>query len=195
MKMKFHWIAAIALAALAGTAKAQMGPPGHGPLGWMGGEDLPEFRLLMKAAHLTPDQKAQIRDILKGDRGQMRPIVGQIRALREQIAAKLAGTAPVGLEDFQPIEKQISALREQAAQHALGLALKIRALLTPEQLQHVAAFQQKFASLHDQMRELMQSEGMGPGGGPGCPMMGGAPCPMMGGPGGPPPGSPPPNEP
>jgi hypothetical protein len=44
-------------------------------------------------------------------------------------------------------------------QNELNLALQVRSILTPAQLQKVAQFHQQFENLHQQMRALMSANG------------------------------------
>jgi len=63
--------------------------------------------------------------------------------------------------DLSAQTQQIAQAQQQMLQNELNVALQVRAILTPAQLQKVAQFHEKFENLHQQMRALM-----GPGGPP-----------------------------
>jgi Spy/CpxP family protein refolding chaperone len=145
--------ASLLLGAPAALAEGRGGGPGGEGFGEMHG-----MRMLLHAAHLTPDQKNQVHELMKSVRMQNRDTFKQLRALREQIADKLASTASVNATDLAPLQTQITQLRGQLAQQSIKTALQIRALLTPDQLSRVADLHVKMKALHEQERELFQGE-------------------------------------
>ncbi len=151
--------AALALVALPAAGRAQpMGPMGSmGPMGMHDGPDhgMMGMKVLLRAAHLTPDQRNQVRDIVRGSHQEAQPLMEQLHQLHEQIASKLAGTGSVTLAELTPLQQQVNAVQGQVEQLRLKAALQIRALLTAEQLQRVAATHQKLLTLREEMRDVM----------------------------------------
>jgi Spy/CpxP family protein refolding chaperone len=134
----------------AGPAMAEMGP--HGPE--LEGLDHGHLMMLMRIAKLTDDQKAQAHQIMKDAHEQSKPLVKQIRGLKEQLSEKMVGTTSLQLSDLAPLRQQIRDLQIQVDDQALGAMIKVHNLLKPDQLQRVADAHAKFKSLHQQMEEL-----------------------------------------
>ncbi len=147
-----------------GTSTKQCNMMGHG--GMMGrGEmmgGMAALPVFLRSADLTPAQKTQVRKILHDNRANMRDESSKMHTAREQIAAKLFSTGPVTQSDLAPQTKQIAQVEQQMLENELNVALQVRKILTPEQLQKVAQFHQKFENLHHQMRALMKTEGPPP---------------------------------
>ena len=130
---------------------------GHG--GMMGGmSPLPVF---LRAAGLTPAQQDQVKKILQDNRAKMHGQFDQMHTARQQMAAKLFSNGQLTANDLSAQTQQIAQAQQQMLQNELNVALQVRAILTPAQLQKVAQFHEKFENLHQQMRALM-----GPGGPP-----------------------------
>jgi Spy/CpxP family protein refolding chaperone len=156
---------------------------GHG--GMMDGmSTLPMF---LRAANLTPAQQAKVKTIMDANRATMHSQFELMHTAREQMAEKLFSTGAVTAADLSAQTQQIAQAQQQLLQNELSVALQVRAILTPAQLQRVAQFHQQFESLLKQMHTLMQANG-GPGPGDDGPGPGDGP-PSAGGPGpdGPPP--------
>jgi Spy/CpxP family protein refolding chaperone len=135
------------------VALSQMhGGPGGGFEGMHG------MHMLLRAANLTPDQKNQVHDFMKAERTQNKATFQQIRALQEQIADKLAGTAAVNLNDLNALQGQITQLRGQIALQSMKTAVQIRTLLTPVQVSKVADMHVKMKALREQEHQLFQEE-------------------------------------
>ncbi len=150
-------VIALAIAVSAYTQESPGGPPMmggphmmmHGP----GGP--PFFMMLLKSANLTADQKTHVHQILGSDRAAMRAKFEQLHAIHEQIADKLLSTGQVSATDLTPLVQQAAAIQQQIDTQHLDTAIKIRALLTSDQLSKVAQTHQKLKGLFDQMRTLM----------------------------------------
>ena len=134
------------------------GMMGHGMMGGM--SPLPIF---LRAANLTPAQQTQVNKILVDNRTAAHSQFDQMHQAREAIAAKLFSTGPLTANDLSAQTQQIAQAQQQMLQSELNMALQVRAVLTPAQLQKVAQLHAKFESLHQQMRALM---GPPPGDGP-----------------------------
>ena len=148
-------MASLVLGVLPPVALSQMRPGGPGGEGF---EGMHGMHMLLKAANLTPDQKNQVHDLMKATRMQNKGTFKQIHALQEQIADKLAGTAPVNENDLNALQSQILQLKGQLAQQSMKTAVQIRTLLTPAQLSKVADMHVKMKALHEQERQLFQEE-------------------------------------
>jgi Spy/CpxP family protein refolding chaperone len=148
----------LAIAALPAAASAE---PPHGE----GMGEIGPMKVLLRTANLTSDQQAQVRQLMQTNREQVQPLRSQIHTLRQQIAAKLFNTGTVTMADLTPMEQQIAQLHAQIADASLKAALKIRALLSNDQLTRMAQTNQKLESLHAQMESLMNPDGTasGPG--------------------------------
>ena len=129
----------------------ECGMMGYG--GMMGhGGMLPIF---LRAANLTTDQQAQVKKIMEDNRATLQAQFQQMHTAREQMAAKLFSTGPVTAADLSTQTQQIAQAQQQMLQNELKVALQVRAILTPAQLQKVVQFHQQFENLHQQMRALM----------------------------------------
>jgi Spy/CpxP family protein refolding chaperone len=132
--------------------RAQMHDEGMKSCGMMGHGMMPIF---LRAADLTPAQQAQIKQILQDNRAKMHAQSEQMHAAREAMAAKLLSAGTVTASDLSTEIQQISQAQQQMLQSKLNMALQVRAVLTPAQLQRVAQVHAQFESLHQQMRALM----------------------------------------
>jgi len=133
---------------------------GHGGMmgrgGMMGMGPLPVF---LRAANLTPDQQAQVKKIMEDNRAKIHGQFQQMHTAREQMAAKLFSTGPLTAADLSAQTQQIAQAQQQMLQNEINVALQVRSILTPAQLQKVAQFHQQFENLHQQMRALMGANG------------------------------------
>jgi len=154
----------LALGGLSASARAQMGPP-HGE----GVGEIGPLKMLLRSASLTQDQQAQVHQLMQSQRSQVQPLEKQIRALREQIADKLLNTGTVTAADLGALQQQIAQLQSQVADQTLKTVLKIRALLSNEQLTRMNQVHQKLKALHGEMESLVNPDGSEPGPGPGGP--------------------------
>lgn len=150
--------AVLAMALMLGTALLGSVPPAFAQMrpergGWGrdGGMALP---LLIRAAKLTPEQDEKVRAILTNHRTVTRNTVEQLRRAQDELADKLLGTAPMQVADLQPLLKQIAALREQLLQDSAQIALEVRAVLTPEQLERAGQVRVRMKQLQSEMQQI-----------------------------------------
>jgi Spy/CpxP family protein refolding chaperone len=140
--------------------KGECGMMGHDGMmhhgGMMGMGPLPIF---LRAANLTADQQAKVKKIIEDNRAALHGQFQQMHTAREQMAAKLFSTVPLKASDLSAQTQQIAQAQQQMLQNELNLALQVRSILTPAQLQKVAQFHQQFENLHQQMRALMGANG------------------------------------
>jgi Spy/CpxP family protein refolding chaperone len=109
---------------------------------------------------MTPDQRAQLRDAMKAEKPAMRDLMDQLRTAHEELADRVFAPGTLTAADVGPQVKKIAALRDQLVQQALAMTLKVRGLLTPEQLAEAAKKKDRLRALHQEMRGLL---GPGPG--------------------------------
>jgi hypothetical protein len=138
------------LAGLPAAALAQVGPP-HAELEGM---DHGHLMMLMKVAKLSDDQRAQAHQIMKETHEAVKPLVKQVRQLREQLADRMVAPGKVQLADLLPIRQQIRELQIQIDDKALGAVIRVRDLMRPDQQQRVAEAHAKMKTLRAQMEEL-----------------------------------------
>jgi Spy/CpxP family protein refolding chaperone len=149
--------AAVTLSILPGLAAAQMMMThGGGMGGWM-----PKLPLFLRAAQLSPDQQKQVNKILEDNHAAFHKLFDQMHAAREQMSNKLLSAGAVSANDLSPQTQQINQAQQQLLAQEVNVALQIRAVLKPDQLQKVAKFHQQLHSLHEQMRALIGANGPG----------------------------------
>jgi Spy/CpxP family protein refolding chaperone len=133
-------------------AQSRPGPHERGGMAGDGtGIALP---LLLRAANLTPDQKAQVRQIMANHRVTLRELLNQLRAAQDQMANKLFSTGRLQEADLATQVQQIAQLRNQLAEEGLRVVLEIRGVLTTEQLVKASQLKSQMQSLQSQMRSL-----------------------------------------
>ncbi len=152
-------LASIALA-FAGTASAQM-MPGMG-MG-MGMMDMPmghhlEAMEMLHGLDLTPDQRGHVHDIIHGAFDQARPLLEKMRTLRGQLEDAMLASGNVTEDQLKPLMQQKEQLRTQLDQIRLEAMLKVRAVLTPQQIAHAAELHRKLADLRAQERAILGGE-------------------------------------
>lgn len=125
-------------------------------LRWAGGRGEGELALMIRAANLTPEQQTRVRQILSDHRAAARPLVEQLRSAQAELGVKLLAPGPLQAADLQPMLQRIGTLRDQLAQGSAAAALEVRAVLTPEQLAHVAQTKERLSQLREEMRQLLQ---------------------------------------
>ena len=142
-------LVAACLWSLPGNAQYRPGPHERGGDGT--GIALP---LLLRAANLTPDQKAQVQQIMANHRVTLRELFNQLRVAQDQMANKLFSAGRLQEADLASQTQQIAQLRNQLAEEGLRVVLEIRGVLTPEQLAKASQLKSQMQSLQSQMRSL-----------------------------------------
>lgn len=148
MALKQALIAAVSVGGLMiGAAGAQ---PMEG--GWHhGGEGIE----ILHNLNLSDAQKQQAETIEHAAWAQARPIMGQMHAIHDQLAAAILQPGTVTAADLAPMVQKEELLKTQLDQQHLNTVLQIRALLTPEQVAQAATMHQKLAALHAQEHQLL----------------------------------------
>lgn len=116
-----------------------MGRHGMGPMG-----------MLFKAANLTPDQRTKVHKIFEDNRSTFKDLSEQMRTAREGMVDKLLAPGQVSDADLTKQSQEVAQIQEKMTQQHLKVALAVRAVMTPEQLQKL----QKVVQLHRQMQDL-----------------------------------------
>jgi Spy/CpxP family protein refolding chaperone len=122
----------------------------------MGGDS--HFMMLLRSANLTPQQHAQVRQILKNQKEQMKSVYAGSHAVHEQLAAKLLTPGNVTAADLAPLEQKAAKYQQQISRQMIETALAIRNVLTPEQIARLAQVHQQLQSLHEQIHNLIGSD-------------------------------------
>jgi len=148
---------ALVSATLHGAHAFGHGGPGscgrpHG-MGMAEGPGMLPLPLLLSV--MTPDQRAQLGDIMKTEKPAMRSLFDKMRAAHEALADRVFAPGKLTAADLEPQVKNMAALREQLVQQALATTLKVRGLLTPEQLAEAAKKKDRLRQLGQEMRSLL----------------------------------------
>jgi Spy/CpxP family protein refolding chaperone len=146
-----------ALVVLAGFAPTHS-MEGHGPMmgggmmrgGMMGRPGTPPMAMFFKAANLTPDQQTKVRKIFEDNRATFKDLSEQMRTAREGMVDKLLAPGQVSDVDLTKQSQEVAQIQQKMMEQHLKVALAVRAVMTPEQLQKV----QKVVQLHRQMQDL-----------------------------------------
>jgi len=123
----------IALAALAAQPAAAMphgGPDGPGAYGMMGGPRMAER--MLDAVNATPEQRAQVKQIVEAARTDLRAQHDAGRRQREDAMA-LFTQPTVDARAAEALRQQMLAQHDQASKRMLQVMLDVSRVLTPEQ--------------------------------------------------------------
>lgn len=115
------------------------------------------FLFLLRSARLTPEQRQQVRQILRSHAAQNRTRFARLRSLRGEIADKLLGSAPVSASDLVPLERQVLQTQQEIRLNMINTALAIRKVLTPGQLSRVSELHKQLMNLRARFEALMGS--------------------------------------
>jgi Spy/CpxP family protein refolding chaperone len=155
MRLK-RWAFAVGLAVVTALPVSAFAFGGHGGLG--GGDGMMPMMMLLRHVNLTADQQTQIHQIMQANWQQSKPLVRQLHSIHEQIANQLLGSGNVTASNFTAMQNQEAQVRQQLEQNMLATALKIRGVLTPDQLSQASTLHSKLESLHQQMQALLGDE-------------------------------------
>jgi len=104
---------------------------------------------------MRPDQRAQLADVMKADKPAMRSLVDRMRTAHEELADRVFAPGKITAADLQPQVKKMAALRDQLVEQALATTLRVREMLTPEQLAEAAKKKNRLRELGQEMRSLL----------------------------------------
>jgi protein CpxP len=155
--MKTAWkTLSVAAALFAGVGMAQAAPPGGGIDG-----DTPRhvgspLKKMVKELGLDAQQKTQVKDILKNNHDTAKPLmdkmVAEKRAMRALIQAETVDETAIRSQSAK-----VAAVEADLAINRAQLAQKLRAVLTPDQIQKFKAIQEK----RDQQMDNRRAKGSG----------------------------------
>jgi len=111
---------------------------------------------------MTPDQRAQLGDVMKAEKPAMQSLLDKMRTAHEELADRVFAPGKLTAADLDAQVKKMAALRDQLVQQALATTLKVRALLTPEQLAEAAKKKNRLRELGQEMRSLLPEPGEDP---------------------------------
>lgn len=139
------------------------GPMGHGPGGAMGGPGGPMFggmlKRMLERVNATPEQRAQVDQIMKSAGADLRAQRDAGRALREQTMALFAQPT-VDAAAAEALRQKQLALHDAASKRMMDAMIQVSRVLTPEQRKQMAEYmQQRRDMMERQMRERQSLDG------------------------------------
>ena len=115
--------------------------------------------LLLKTANLTDAQKQQIHQIFESRRSAREAEHKQLKAAKDQIAAKFTSTGTVAASDLSGPVQQITQLQAQMTNEQIQDAIAVRNVLTPAQIQQMSQTKAKLDQIHAEMHDLFAKSG------------------------------------
>jgi Spy/CpxP family protein refolding chaperone len=153
---KLMLILCLGISAIPTVVSAQPFALSAGPIG----APLPmSLMMIIKQANLSQEQQAKVHQIMSSSFAQAQPLMKQLHDIHDQIGDKLMTTGAVTASDIAPLQRQENQIQYQLEQQMLSAALRIRGLLTPQQLAQAANLHNKLKSLRQQMDALMGNNG------------------------------------
>jgi len=111
------------------------------------------LRLLLKGIGLTPEQKAQVKDILVTHRGKLESLFQELQVANAALTNTLLDPGEIGVADVAPVVDRVSQIREQLLHEGLTVVLQVRQVLTPEQRAKAARLREQLRALQGALRE------------------------------------------
>jgi Spy/CpxP family protein refolding chaperone len=132
-----------------------MGGPG-GPRMWGGGSGmlLPPF--MLQKLNLTEEQKTQVQGIMEDYRKTVQPLFQQLKTIQQGVADKFYSPGEIQAADLTSAEA--GQVQEQIKNAELNSALKVRAVLTADQLAQAAQLRAQLQAMHSQMSDLFHGQ-------------------------------------
>ena len=144
---------ALALVIAAGTGAMGSGMPGGG--GGCGHGGFAGGPRLLHALNLSADQKQQVQAILQAHRATFQQLAANERAARGAIADAMFGTNTVTQQALDPLVQQEAQARTALMNERLAVALQVRGVLTPDQIQKASTIHTGMKQLRTQMHALL----------------------------------------
>ena len=132
------------------------GPRGHHMMGGGFGMLLPPF--MLRKLNLSDDQKTKVREIMEDYHATVQPLFQQLKTTREGTTDKFYAPGDLTLDDLTAQTQQASPLQEQIKNAGLNAALKVRALLTPDQLAQIAQIMTQMRAMRAQMHSFFEGQ-------------------------------------
>ena len=147
---------ALALALTSGSVAFGYGMRGGGGCGGGHGDGmLPGGGRLLHALDLSADQKEKAQDIFAAHGPRFHALMANQKAARQAIADKLLGAGAVSQQDVDAAVLQASQATTDLMHERLAVALAVRNILSPEQIQKAATIRSGMKQLHAQMQQLL----------------------------------------
>jgi len=146
---------ALALVIAAGTGAMGHGMPGGGGGGGCGHGGFAGGPRLLHALNLSADQKQQVQAILQAHRATFQQLATNERAARGAIADAMFGTNTVTQQALDPLVQQEAQARTALMNERLAVALQVRGILTPDQIQKASTIHTGMKQLRTQMHALL----------------------------------------
>jgi Spy/CpxP family protein refolding chaperone len=151
-------IVALSLGVATAYAHPRAGMGAMGPGRMMGDAPGMMLPLVLKGVDLTDAQEKQVREIMAAHRTTFRTLFGDLQAAHKDVADKLFAPGDVEAEALTTQMQRVAQLREQLMQEGLKVALEVRRVLTPEQLDKAAELKDRMQALHTEMRGLFKEK-------------------------------------
>ncbi len=161
MKRCFRSIpAALLFLAPAAFAQDHMGPPpgGHGGHGDHGGPgETGHYLMLLHNLNLTGAQQDSVRGLIEAQHTQASSLLDELRTRHDTLNARLytTGSAP-SLGELTTETSQLAQIHAQVDLSELQTLIKIRALLTSDQLSQLSTLHTQLESLRQQTDALLK---------------------------------------
>lgn len=123
--------------------------------GLVSGRTLP---ILLRSAHLTPDQRTQVQAILAARRPGIRALIREVQQAQDELADRLLGPGALQMNDVQPQLAKIGKVRDRLLQESAQITIEIRGVLTPEQIARAGLTKDKLRQLRSEVQQLLQAE-------------------------------------
>ena len=102
----------------------------------------PNLFFLMRAAHLTPDQKTQVHTLMQNSRQNSQQIVSQLMPLRQQLNSALYSTGTAN----PSLISQVNGLESQLQQERYSVFQQVWSLLNSTQQNQVTTLYSQMAA-------------------------------------------------
>lgn len=141
--MKTAWkTLSVAAALFAGVGMAQAAAPGC-----MEGDDAPKHsgshvKRMAKELGLDAQQKVQVKELLKNNHDQAKPLMDKLQAERRSMRSLIHGDT-IDEAAIRAQSARVAAVQADLDVNRAQLAQKMRTILTPEQVQKLKAIQEK----------------------------------------------------
>ena len=99
------------------------------------------FHRMAQRLNLTDDQKAQVKTILQSERGTLKSLFNQLHAARENLRATIQ-TPDANETAVRAASARVAAVEADLAVERMKIVAKIAPILTDEQRQQLADFEQ-----------------------------------------------------
>jgi Spy/CpxP family protein refolding chaperone len=148
---------ALALVIAAGTGAMGYGMPGGG--GGCGHGGFAGGPRLLHALNLSAEQKQQVQAILQAHRPTFKQLAANERTAREAIADAMFGTTAATQPALDALVQQEGQARTALMNERLAVALQVRGILTPDQIQKASTIHTGMKQLRTQMHALLGDTG------------------------------------